>query len=108
MGWTDAFLRSHAGRPAGARHRRELVPSGRLSYDERMRLATGKVRKGAIVLDGTPFEEGETVTVIARDRPDTFEVGPQDEALLLNALEEADRGECLDASEVLATIERPK
>ncbi len=73
-----------------------------------MRLATGQVSKGAVVLDGAPFQEGETVTVIAPDDTDGFEVGTQDEALLLAAIAEADRGELVDAADVLATLSPTK
>ncbi len=52
-----------------------------------MRVATGKVVAGKVVVGGAPFEEGAEVTVIAADATETFELGPEDEAALLGAID---------------------
>ena len=61
-----------------------------------MKVATGKVVSGKIVVDGTPFPEGSTVTVLAPEDGEAFELSPDDEAALLAAIEEADRGDVID------------
>jgi hypothetical protein len=69
-----------------------------------MRIATGKVVAGKVVVDGAPFEEGARVTVIAVDDTETFELGREDEAALLAAIEEANRGEVVDGVELVAKL----
>jgi hypothetical protein len=64
-----------------------------------MRVATEKVVAGKVVIEGTPFEDGANVTVIAADDTEMFELGPEDEAALLAAIGEADRGEIIDGSD---------
>jgi hypothetical protein len=58
-----------------------------------MRVATGKVIDGRVVVEGTAFDEGSVVTVLARDDDETFELAPDQEAELLAAIAEAERGE---------------
>ncbi len=69
-----------------------------------MRVACGKVVDGKIVIDGTPFEEGVNVTVIAPEDGETFELGPEDEAALVAAIGEANRGEVIDGTELLTKL----
>jgi len=69
-----------------------------------MRVATGKIVAGKVVIDGAPFEEGASVTVIAADDLETFALGPEDEAAILAAIAEADRGEVVDGAELLAKL----
>jgi hypothetical protein len=69
-----------------------------------MRVANGKVVEGKVVTDGAPFEDGASVTVIAADDAETFELGPEDEAALLAAIEEADRDEVVDGAELIAKL----
>lgn len=65
-----------------------------------MRTITGKVRHGSIELDGDVFPEGTTVTVIAPDDGETVELCSDEEAELIEAIAEADRGQMVDASVV--------
>jgi hypothetical protein len=69
-----------------------------------MRVATGKVIAGQVVVEGAPFEEGASVTAIAADDAETFKLGPEDEAALLAAIAEANRGEVVDGAELLAKL----
>ena len=69
-----------------------------------MRVATGKVVAGKVVVDGAPFEEGAEVTVIAADAVETFELGPEDEAALLAAITEANGGEVVDGVELVGKL----
>jgi hypothetical protein len=71
-----------------------------------MKIATGKVIGGKVVLEGVDFEEGSSVTVLARDDEGGITVTPEEEAELLLAIAEADRGETVSAEEVLAKLAR--
>jgi predicted transcriptional regulator len=71
-----------------------------------MKIATGKVVGGKIVLEDAAFEEGSSVTVLARDGEGDITLTPEEEAELLLAIAEADRGEMVSAEEVLAKLAR--
>lgn len=71
-----------------------------------MRITTGKVRDGAIDLEGEVLPEGSIVTVIARDDEEEFELEPNEEADLIAAIEEADRGQTVDSSIVQDQLRR--
>jgi hypothetical protein len=67
-----------------------------------MKVATGKVVGGKVILDGADFAEGATVTVLARDDNELFEASPELENALLQAIEEAQRGDVV-AGETLVS-----
>jgi hypothetical protein len=69
-----------------------------------MKMATGKVVGGKVILDGVSLEEGTAVTVLARDDEGGFDLTPEQEAELLLSIAEADRGEMVSAEEVLAKL----
>ena len=71
-----------------------------------MKIATGNVVDGKVVVDGEPLEEGASVTVLARDGEKGFTLSPEEEAELLLSIAEADRGETVSAEEVLAKLAR--
>ena len=71
----------------------------------RMKVATGKVVGGKVVLEGVSLEEGTSVTVLVKDE-DGFELTPEQEAELLLSIAEAERGETVSAEEVLAKLAR--
>jgi hypothetical protein len=71
-----------------------------------MKMATGKVREGKVVLEGVTLEEGSSVTILARDEEGGMTLTPEEEAELLLAIAEADRGETVSADEVLAKLAR--
>jgi hypothetical protein len=58
-----------------------------------MKVATGRVVGGKVVLEGEPLAEGAVVTVVALDDADTFDVTPEEERALLDAIAQADRGQ---------------
>jgi hypothetical protein len=60
-----------------------------------MRVATGRVVEGKVVVEGEPWTEGTVVTVVGRDDEDTFEVSADQERALLEAVAQADRGEVI-------------
>jgi len=71
-----------------------------------MKIATGKVVGGKVVVDGGSLEEGASVTVLARDGEHGFTLSPKEEAELLLSIAEAVRGETISAEEVLAKLAR--
>jgi len=68
-----------------------------------MRITKGKVVSGQIVVEGESLAEGSVVTVLVSDER-TFTLSDEDEAALLEAIAEADRGELLDADDVLKRL----
>jgi len=70
-----------------------------------MRVATGKIIGGKVV-EGASFDEGITVTILARDDDEAFELSPDQEAELLSAMAEADRGETISADQFLDNLRR--
>jgi hypothetical protein len=89
-----------AAGPAGA-PRLAICSRGRIAA---MRVSSGKVVSGHIVLEGEPFPDGAIVTVLARDVDESFELDAAAEAELLLSLAEADRGELIPAEDVFQTF----
>ena len=71
-----------------------------------MKIATGKVVDGKVVVDGALLEEGTSVTVLARDDESGFTLSAEEEAELLLSIAEADRGETISGEEVLKKLGR--
>jgi hypothetical protein len=71
-----------------------------------MKVATGKVVEGKVVLEGVSLEEGTSVTLLAKDDEVGFALTPEREQDLLLSIAEADRGETVSAEEVLARLAR--
>ena len=71
-----------------------------------MKIATGKVVGGKVVVDGASLEEGASVTVLSRDDENGFTLSPDEEAEILLSIAEADRGETISAEELLAKLAR--
>ncbi|HYH10051.1 MAG TPA: hypothetical protein VEK11_23580 [Thermoanaerobaculia bacterium] len=69
-----------------------------------MRITSGKVVAGQIVVEGEPLPDGAVVTILARDADESFVLDATAEADLLLSLAEADRGELIPAEQVLATF----
>ena len=69
-----------------------------------MRVASGTVVAGKVVIDGEPLPEGATVTVVAPERDEAFELNAEEEQELLAAIAEADRGEFVDAEDKFHTF----
>ena len=69
-----------------------------------MRITAGTVVEGRVVVEGEPLAEGTKVTVIAFEDAETFEVTPEEEAILLQSIAEADRGELVDLDDVLSRL----
>ena len=69
-----------------------------------MKIVTGKVIGGRIVIEGEPLKEGSTVTVLAPEQDETFELDTEAEAALLAAIAEADRGEVITGKQLLGRL----
>jgi hypothetical protein len=73
-----------------------------------MKVASGKVVAGQVVVEGAQLEEGSTVTVIAPEGNETFELNSDAEEALLLAIGEADRGEVIDGEQFLSDLSSRK
>ena len=69
-----------------------------------MKIATGKVIGGKIVVEGISLPEGASVTVLAKDDSAVVALTPEQEAELLESIAEANRGETVGADEVLRSV----
>ena len=69
-----------------------------------MLIATGKVIDGKVVVEGDLLDEGSTVTVLALEDEETFEVTADQETELLEALAQANRSEGIDGDEFLRQL----
>jgi multidrug efflux pump subunit AcrA (membrane-fusion protein) len=69
-----------------------------------MKLATGTVVDGKIVVDGDALPEGMVVTVLAPEGDGTFVVPPELEQELDESLAQSIRGETIPVAEVLKQL----
>ena len=65
-----------------------------------MQIVSGKVVGGRVELE-SELPEGAEVTVLARDREETFEADAELEAVLLESIAQGERGERISADELL-------
>lgn len=71
-----------------------------------MLVTTGKVRQGAVEIEGKGLPEGATVTILVPEGDETFLLAPEDERRLLATIDEVEQGEVIDASLVLGRLPR--
>lgn len=71
-----------------------------------MRVTTGRVVAGRIEIPGESFAEGEAVTVVAIEGDESFTLSSEDEATLLAAMAEGDRGDVVSIEELFRHLER--
>ncbi len=71
-----------------------------------MKVATGKVVDGKIILEGEALAEGSVVTVDAREDDETFDVSPEEEQALLAAIAQAERGEVVSWEQLREQLRR--
>lgn len=81
-----------------------MYPARNRSSLRIMKIATGKVVGGKVILDGVSLEEGATVTILAKDDDSGYDLTPGQEAELLLSIDEADRGDTVSADELLAKL----
>jgi hypothetical protein len=70
-----------------------------------VKIATGTVTQGKIVVEGQPFAEGEMVTILGHNHGESFQVSAEEKRVLLESIAQADRGEFVDADELLAELD---
>lgn len=71
-----------------------------------MGIATGKVVEGKVLVDGMTLPEGAVVTVVTREPSHGVQLTQDEEARLLEAVAEADRGETIPAKELFDRLDR--
>jgi hypothetical protein len=71
-----------------------------------MKVATGTVIDGKVVVEGEPLEEGAKVTVVLRENDEYFDLTPEQEAELLASIDEIERGEYITGDELLERLRR--
>lgn len=71
-----------------------------------MKVTSGTVVDGKVVVEGEDLAEGSTVTVVLREDGETFELTPEDEAELLASIAEIERGEFITGEELLERLRR--
>ena len=71
-----------------------------------MKVATGTVVDGKVVVEGEALAEGSTVTVVLREDDETFELTPEDEAELLESIAAIERGEFISGEQLLERLRR--
>ena len=69
-----------------------------------MKVATGIVKHGQIVVEGQPFAEGEKVTVLSEGDGESFRVSPEEKRLLLESIAQCQRGETIPIETVLEEL----
>lgn len=78
-------------------------------YRSFMGIATGPVVAGKVQHEGIVLPEGAAVTVLTPDSAGEVFLDAEDEAALLEAIAEAERGETILAEELFARLDkRPK
>ena len=73
-----------------------------------MKIATGTVVDGKVVVEGDPLPEGAVVTILAREEHESFEVPADLEPELDESIAQAARGEAISAAELLGRLRRRK
>ncbi len=71
-----------------------------------MQIASGTIVGGKVVVEGLSLPEGTVVTVFVRGDEAAVRLPPQQEAELLEALDEADREEGISAEEMFVRLRR--
>jgi hypothetical protein len=71
-----------------------------------MKVATGTVIDGKIVVEGDSLKEGTKVTVVQREDEEFFELTPEEESELLASIAEIERGEYITGEELLERLRR--
>lgn len=71
-----------------------------------MGIATGTVVAGKVQLEGVALPEGSIVTVLTPDSTGEVCLDAEDEAALLEAIAEADRGETVSPEDLFARLDK--
>jgi len=71
-----------------------------------MRVATGTVVSGQVVLDDAEFIDGTQVVVVSRDQEDEVRLSAEELTELEAGIAEVDRGETISGDELFARLRR--
>ena len=71
-----------------------------------MKVATGTVIDGKIVVEGESLAEGAKVTVVLREDEESFDLTPEQEEELRASIAEIERGEYITGDELLERLRR--
>jgi hypothetical protein len=71
-----------------------------------MGIATGTVVSGKVVVEGLDLPEGSTVTVLTSESDEEVRLSAEEEADLLEAIAEVERGETISAEELFRRLDR--
>lgn len=69
-----------------------------------MKVATGTVVNGKVIVEGVPLQEGALVAVVARGADEPFNLSAEQEEVLLAAMAEIQRGEFVTLEQLLAEL----
>ncbi len=75
-------------------------------YHFPMRVATGTVVNGTIIVDDPELKDGTDVFILTREREDEVHPSPKELAELEAGIAEADRGEMIPGEELFARLRR--
>lgn len=70
-----------------------------------MKVLTAKVVDGRLDVPAGSFQEGDTVTLLVPEAEKGFRLSPEDQALLLESIAQADRGEVVDGWQLLEDLQ---
>lgn len=70
-----------------------------------MRIMSGTVHDGRIVVEDVELEEGEKVTVLSCEGTETFRVSAEQKRELLESIAQAKRSEFVDADDLLRELD---
>jgi hypothetical protein len=71
-----------------------------------MHVATGTVVDGKVVVEGVALREGAVVTVVARGADEPFRLTEEQEAELLEAMAEIQRGEFVTLEQLIESLRK--
>ncbi len=71
-----------------------------------MVITTATVHHGLVEIKAAELPDGTQVTILAPEGDETFELSPEDEARMVSAVEEADRGAFIPAAQLLEQLRR--
>jgi len=75
-------------------------------YHLLMKIATGTVVKGTVIVDDPEFKDGTDVFILTREREEEVHLSPEELAELEAGIAEADRGEMVSGDEFFARLRR--
>lgn len=75
-------------------------------YHQKMQIASGTIVNGKVVVEGLFLPEGTSVTVLARGDEVVVRLPPEQEAELMDALDEADREDGISVDALFARLGR--